>query len=153
MRAAAGTIRIFHAGKEVALHARSWVKFGHTTNKDHMPLAHREHAEWTPGRILHWAESIGANTALLARAIIEDKPHPEHGYRSCLGIIRLAKKYGGDRVDAACARAHMAGARSYRHVESILRHGLDKAAALEIAPGALGPTLSHENIRGRDYYH
>jgi transposase len=153
LRAAAATIRIFHGGKQVALHARSWVKFGHTTKNEHMPLSHREHAEWTPGRILHWAEGVGQNTALLTRAIIEEKPHPEHGYRSCLGIIRLAKKYGNDRVDAACARAYLAGARSYRHVASILRHGLDRAPALEIAPGGPGPALSHQNIRGRDYYH
>jgi transposase len=152
LRATATTIELFHVGKRVATHARSWVNFGHTTTTAHMPLAHQKQAEWTPGRILRWAETVGQNTAQLAQAILDERRHPEHGYRSCLGIYRLAKKYGNDRVEAACARAFLAGARSYRHVESILRHGLDRAEAVDIGPcGRLG--LSHENLRGREYYH
>jgi transposase len=153
LRATAKTIEIFHVGKRVATHARSWVRFGHTTVTAHMPLAHQKHAEWTPGRIMRWAETVGQNTTQLARAILDERCHPEHGYRSCLGIYRLAKKYGNDRVEAACARAFLAGARSYRHVESILRHGLDRAAALDIGPHGPGLGLTHENLRGREYYH
>jgi transposase len=116
-----------------------------------MPVAHREQAEWTPTRIVNWAKTVGPNVALLAQAIIEERRHPQHGYRSCLGILRLEKKYGAVRLDAACARALIAGARSYRHVESILKHGLDRAAALDVS--LRGPGIVHGNLRGRDYYH
>lgn len=151
LRATAATIEIFHVGKRVAAHARSYVKGRHTTNPEHMPVAHREHAEWTPTRIANWAATVGPNVALLAQAIIDERRHPEHGYRSCLGLIRLAKKYDAVRVDAACRRALLAGARSYRHVDSILKHGLDRAPALDI--GSRGPGLAHENVRGAGYYH
>jgi transposase len=151
LRATAATIEVFHAGERVAAHARSYVKGRHTTIADHMPRSHREHAEWTPSRILGWAATVGPNVALLAKAIIDERRHPEHGYRSCLGIFRLAKKYDAARVDAACARALLAGARSYRHVDSILQHGLDRAPALDI--GNRDPGLTHENVRGAGYYH
>lgn len=151
LRATSATVEIFHVGKRVAAHARSYVKGRHTTNPDHMPAAHREQAEWSPSRILGWAATVGPNVELLAKAIIEERRHPEHGYRSCLGIFRLAKKYESQRLDAACARALLAGARSYRHVASILKHGLDRAPALDV--GSHGPGLAHENVRGSGYYH
>jgi len=151
LRATTATVEVFHLNRRVTAHARSYVKGRHTTKPEHMPRAHREHAEWTPSRIVHWASSVGPNVALLAKAIIEERRHPEHGYRSCLGIFRLAKKYDAARVDAACARALLAGARSYRHVDSILKHGLDRAPALDI--GSRGPGIAHENVRGPGYYH
>ena len=94
---------------------------------------------------------MGPNVALMAQAIIDERRHPQHGRRSCLGIFRLAKKYESPRLDAACARALLAGARSYRHVESILKHGLDRAAALDVS--SRGSNIVHGNVRGRDYYH
>ena len=100
--------------------------------------------------MLSWAATVGPETANLAEAILSSRPHPEQGYSSCLGILRLSKKYGCERVEAACARAMSVGARSYRHVESILKTGLDRLAPAE-ANGA--PRVAHENIRGRDYYH
>jgi transposase len=115
-----------------------------------MPKAHQAHAEWSPSRILAWAATLGPETAKLAEAILAARPHPEQGYRSCLGILRLSKTYGGDRVEIACGRAMSVGARSYRHVESILRHGLDRIASAEVA-GTARP--AHENIRGPGYYH
>ncbi len=151
LRATTATIEVFHAGKRVAAHARSYVRGRPTTCAEHMPSAHRAHAEWTPTRIVSWATTVGPNVALLARAILDERRHPEHGYRSCLGIFRLAKKYDAERVDAACARALLAGARSYRPVESILKHGLDRAAALDVSPR--GPSIVHGNVRGRGYYH
>ncbi len=151
VRATAATVEIFHLGKRVAAHARSHVKGKHTTVTEHMPRSHREHAEWTPSRILGWAATVGPNVVLLAKAILDERRHPEHGYRSCLGIFRLAKKYDAARVDAACARALLAGARSYRHVDSILRNGLDRAPALDIANRGSG--LAHENVRGAGYDH
>jgi len=99
-----------------------------------------------------WAEGIGPETGKLASAILAERRHPEQGYRSCLGILRLSKRYGADRLEAACARAMIAGARSYRHVESILKHGLDRLASTE-ASSSPQLSLVHENVRGRDYYH
>lgn len=153
LRATATTIEIFHARRRTAAHARSHEKHKHSTIGEHMPLAHRKHAEWTPGRILHWAQTVGPNTAQLAEAILKERRHPEQGYRSCLGIFRLSKKYGEERVEAACLRAFLAGARSYRHVESILRHGLDRAPALDTGERSQSVGIKHDNIRGRDYYH
>ncbi len=151
VRATSATIEIFHRGSRVASHARSYAKFKHTTNTAHMPVAHQKHAEWTPSRIRGWASTIGPMTEELTRAILAERSHPEHGYRSCLGLFRLAKRYGDDRLEAACARALAVSARSYRHVESILKHGLDRAPALETE--AHGNKVAHENVRGRDYYH
>jgi transposase len=126
------------------------VKGGFTTDPEHMPCAHRAHAEWTPSRILSWAEKVGAATHDLCEAILAERPHPEQGFRSCLGILRLGKKYGEARLEAACNRALRVRARSYRHVESILKNGLDRVVAAEEATSL---SLTHENVRGRDYYH
>jgi len=151
LRATATTVEIFRLGRREAVHPRSRVQGRHTTVTAHMPLAHRQHAEWTPERILGWAASVGVNTKRFAERLLAERTHPEHGYRSCLGVFRLSKKYGADRLDAACARALSVGALSYRHVSSILQHGLDRAPALDIEPR--GPSVTHENVRGRDYYH
>jgi transposase len=115
----------------------------------HMPKAHQQHLEWTPSRLVEWAATIGAQTTALVEAILADRPHPEQGYRSCLGLLRLSRRAGSDRLEAACARALAVGARSYRHVDSILKHGLDRVPLL--APLPCAPV--HEHVRGRDYYH
>jgi transposase len=151
-RSTATTVELFHRGTRVASHLRSNVPGRHTTDARHMPASHQKHAEWTPTRILGWASTVGPMTAKLAEAILAERRHPEHGYRSCLGLFRLAKKYGHDRVEAACARALVAGARSYRHVDSILKHGLDRAPALDVERTE-GAKVEHENVRGPDYYH
>ncbi|MDI1437691.1 IS21 family transposase [Polyangium sorediatum] len=150
IRATATTVEIFLRGERVASHPRSIVRGHHTTLAAHMPKVHQAHAEWSPTRILNWAATVGPATAKLAEAILASRPHPEQGYRSCLGLLRLSKAYGTERVEAACERAMAVGARSYRHVESILKHGLDR-----LAPSDTGTTQApaHENIRGRDYYH
>lgn len=149
VRATASTVEIYLRGERVASHARSTRRGQHTTTSTHMPKAHQAHVEWSPSRILTWATTIGPETAKLAGAILAARPHPEQGYRSCLGILRLSKRYGGDRVEVACGRAMSVGARSYRHVESILKHGLDRIAPAEVAEA---PRPAHENIRGRGYY-
>jgi transposase len=150
VRATAAVVEIFLRGERVASHARSSRRGQHTTTAAHMPKAHQAHADWTPSRILSWASTVGPETAKLAEAILAERPHPEQGYRSCLGILRLSKKYGGERVEVACGRAMAVGARSYRHVESILKHGLDRLTPTE---AATQPRLHHANIRGRSYYH
>ncbi len=143
-------VEILHGRTRVAAHRRSYVKGGFTTLTEHMPSAHRAHAEWTPSRILSWAGKVGAATRDLCEAILADRPHPEQGFRSCLGILRLGKRYGDVRLEAACNRALRVRARSYRHVESILKHGLDRVA---VTDEQTTPSLTHENVHGRDYYH
>jgi transposase len=149
VRVTAGTVEIFHASKRVASHRRDDTPGRHTTDAAHMPQSHRRHAEWNPGRIVAWAEQTGPATAALAAAILDARRHPEQGYRSCLGIIRLAERYGPERVEAACARALHVKALSYRSVESILRHGLDTQPLHAAAPRTHPP---HPNLRGGGYY-
>jgi len=151
VRATSATIEILHNGQRVASHARSHQKGRHTTCAEHMPSAHRAQAEWSPSRLVGWGQSIGPATGKLVEAILAERPHPEQGYRSCLGILRLSKSYGAERLEAACARAVLVGARSYRHVESILRHGLDRLAQDNTTTSADG--VVHGNIRGPGYYH
>jgi transposase len=145
------TVELFHRGQRMAAHVRSFVRGRHTTDPAHMPKAHQRHLEWTPSRMINWARTIGAQTAALVEAILADRPHPEQGYRSCLGILRLATRYGDARLEAACGRAVAVGARSYRHVDSILKHGLDRLALPE-APLQLTLPPAHEHLRGREYY-
>jgi transposase len=116
-----------------------------------MPSAHRRYAEWTPARMMGAAAKIGPATIALIEAIMKAKPHPEQGFRACLGILRLEKSFGAQRLEAACHRGNDIGATSYGSVASILRHGLDKAYAQENAPQ--GAPIRHANIRGRGYYH
>jgi len=151
-RFTASTVELLHRGKRVASHVRSFVAGKHTTRTEHMPKSHQKHAEWTPSRIIAWATETGPNTAELAAVIMKERRHPEQGYRSCLGILRLGKTYGADRLEAACARALVARARSYGHVESILKAGLDRVPLTEILETPPTPPEAHENIRGPRYY-
>src|SRR6266542_4161507 len=140
------TIEVFHRGTRIASHVRSGVKRRHTTIPEHMPSAHRRYAFWTPARLLAAAEQIGPSTVALCEAIMRTKPHPEQGFRSCLGILRMEKTYGARRLEAACRRGIDIGAASYRSIASILKTGLDKAFLPEAAAEA-GPIV-HGNIRG-----
>jgi transposase len=152
VRVSATTVEAFHRGQRIAAHPRDDTRGRHTTNPAHMPKAHQHHLEWTPSRLIQWAATIGPQTAALVEAILADRPRPEQGYRSCLGLLRLSRRAGMDRLEAACARALAGGARSYRHVDSILKYGLDRLPALEpVAPlSPLAP--GHEHLRGRTYY-
>ncbi|HMK85534.1 MAG TPA: IS21 family transposase [Steroidobacteraceae bacterium] len=150
--ATTSVVAIVHGGTRVASHGRSYVHGGHSTKTEHMPSSHRAHAEWTPTRILSWAQNVGPHTRALCELILREHRHPEWGYRSCLGLFRLAKKYEHARMEAACARALFAGARSYRPVKTILEHGLDtQPLPTPERPATAGAT--HNNVRGRDYYH
>jgi len=152
-RITATTVELLHRGERVASHLRSYQRGRHTTVDEHMPKAHQKHMEWTPTRIIDWAASIGSMTKALVEAILAERRHPEQGYRSCLGILRLAKRYGNERLEAAAARAVAVRARSYRHVESILKKGLDRLP-LPAEEKNEGPTpAGHENIRGGSYFH
>lgn len=151
LRATTATVEVLHNGTRVTGHARSSKKHGYTTKAEHMPSAHRAHAEWTPSRLISWAKTIGPSTAELVEALIRQRPHPEHGYRACLGVIRLNKRYPDHRIEKACARALFHRAISYRSVEAILKHNLDEQET--VAASAPEPLPLHENIRGPGYYH
>lgn len=151
-RISGATVEILHHGKRVASHAKSTRRGGHTTVAEHMPAAHRAHMEWTPGRFLNWGASIGVAVAGVVRHLLTNRPHPEMGYRACLGLLSLAKKYGNDRLEAACTRALLIGAPSRKSVASILQAGLDQ----QPLPGTKQLDLNlpaHANVRGPDYYH
>lgn len=150
-RCTARTVEIFHKGARVASHVRSFLKGRYTTLKEHMPTAHREYAEWTPERLVRWAEKTGEATSGVAAVILASRVHPQQGFRSCLGLMRLAKAHGDERLEAACRRALDIGAASYRSVESILKNGLDREGLAP--PGAPLPTVSHPNVRGSSFFH
>ena len=151
-RSTAATVEVYLGTERLTSHARSYERGGHTTKPEHMPKAHQKHMEWTPSRLTHWAGEIGPSTRAMVEALLVDRAHPEQAYRSCLGLLRLARRYGSDRLEAACLRALGVNGRSYRHVESILKSGLDRMAPQEEDPKP-APGPMHENIRGGKYYH
>jgi transposase len=117
-----------------------------------MPQAHRQYASWTPGRLVCWAEKTGPATAALVAAILASRRHPQQGFRSCLGIMRLGKSYTDVRLEAACRRALALGSVSFKSVQSILKTGLDQQPLPERCAQPSLP-IDHPNIRGGDYYH
>lgn len=149
IRSTPTTIEILHKGTRVASHLRQRGRGQAVTNDEHRPKSHRAHLEWTPSRMIQWASTIGPNTAHLFERILNDKPHPEMGYRGCLGIIRLADKYTTQRVEAACERALLAGACRYKSVESILKNSIDQTPLASPVPQSTPP---HDNIRGAEYF-
>lgn len=149
VRLTASVVEIFHKGKRVASHARLYGKGKFTTLNEHRPKAHQKYLEWTPSRIVHWAKEAGPQTAAMVQAIMDDKPHPEQGYRSCLGLIRLGERYTKGRLETACARALFYETVTYRSVKSILEKGLDRFTEKETP--AFEP-VHHDNLRGSKYY-
>ena len=144
------TVEIFYKGTRIASHRRSWRQGSYTTVKEHMPRSHQRHAEWTPRRLINWASKTGEATATLIEQLLATYPHPEHGYRACLGIMRLAKSYGDERLEAACRRAVAIGSYRYQSIKSILKNGLDRSE-LPTPPKEREP-IAHANIRGPEYY-
>jgi transposase len=144
------TIEAFFRGRRVAAHIRSHRQGGFTTLPEHMPPAHRRYQEWSPERLIHWALETGPQTARLVETILCSRQHPQQGFRTCLGILRLAKPYGPDRLEAACARALAIGAQGVRNLEAILKNGLDRRPLPVAVPATL--PLDHDNLRGPRYY-
>jgi transposase len=149
IRSTPTTVEILHKGVRVASHPRGRGDGRAITNVEHRPKSHQKYLEWTPSRIISWAGRCGPSTAALVARILESRPHPEQGYRSCLGIIRLADKFSDERVEAASARALRCNAMSYSSVKSILEKGLDRLPLKE-TPAYTPP--QHANIHGADYY-
>ncbi len=146
------TVEVFHKGKRVASHKRSYQKGGSTTLAEHMPKAHQEHAKWTPYRIINWAKQNGESTAKLAVQIIASRKHPQQGFRSCLGIIRLGKSYGNERLEKACQRALAIEAYSYKSVQSILKNNLDQITPSLQQVQHHVTEKNHEYVRGGNYF-
>jgi transposase len=144
------TVEIFHNGRRVSAHARGRKKGGFTTDAAHRPKSHQKYLEWTPSRMIRWGEQVGPRTAEMVRCILESRPHPEQGFRACLGLLRLGDRYTPMRLEAACARALHVGAVSYQSVKSILSTGLDQVALEEQT--ALALPQNHEHVRGEQYY-
>jgi transposase len=144
------TVEVFHRGTRVAVHRRGPPNRGHTTLPEHMPSSHRRYADWTLPRIMREAAEIGPNTTALVEIILREKRHPEQGFRSCRGIVRLVGRFPRERVEAACERALTVGTRSFSSVKSILDTKLDRKRPEKAAEG---PAIVHGNIRGPTFYH
>jgi len=151
LRITATMVEVMHHGKRVAAHPRH-SKGRFVTMTEHMPKSHQKHREWSPGRFLNWASDIGPCTAQVIKQQLEDRPHPEHGYRSCLGLLNLNRGYGRARLERACERALVIRSASYQSISSILKQGLDKQP-LEREKESQGDLPLHPNVRGANYYH
>lgn len=148
-RITTGAIEMLHRGQRLASHVRNIRRGGFSTTADHMPAAHRAHMEWTPQRLIHWGQDIGPATAVAVTRLLEERKHPEHGYRACLGLLSLAKRYGKPRLEAACVLALQIGACQYRHVRDILANNRDRSTQ-----SSAGEWVSpdHAHVRGPSYY-
>jgi transposase len=152
VRLSARMFEALHRGKRVASHVRDNRKGRYTTDPSHMPKAHRKHLEWSPSRIIQWAGTIGPHCAQAAEQIIKSRPHPEQGYRSCLGIMRLSKGYSASRVEAACHRALALDVCCYQSIKSILKTGKDSDPLPGDGAALMSCDRHHQNVRGKDYY-
>lgn len=146
------SLECFYQGRRIAVHARSHTQGSYSTQTEHMPKAHRAHLEWHPGRFLNWAISIGEKTRDLVQHLLNNRPHPEMGYRSCLGLLSLEKQYGKERLEAACTRAIALHSPTRSTVQSILKHGLENQALPVEEETSSKIIRVHENVRGADYY-
>lgn len=151
LRITPSTVEILARNRRVASHPRNPRKGGYSTVADHMPAAHRAHAEWSPGKLIAWASSVGPATGELVKRLLLEKQHPEQGYRACLGLMRLTRTVGRERMEGACTRALAIGAHRYRSVASILEKGLDRQPLVPAQTEL--PLPNHANVRGPDYYH
>jgi transposase len=148
-RYSATTVEVFFRSERIASHVRSYQRGAHTTLREHMPKSHLAHAEWSPKRLIQWGSSIGIHTGAVVEHLLRSKPHPEQGYRACLGLLNLSREYGDSRLEAASALAVRLGSPNRRSVKSILENGRDlrqtESLDLELP--------IHGNVRGPGYYH
>ena len=150
VRVTAAAVECLHGGQRVACHVYSAEQGKSTTLREHMPRAHRHYAEWTPQRLVTWAQEAGPSTAEVVEGILTSRAHPHQGFHSCLGLRRLAQRYGPGRLEAACLRALRIHGLSYKSIRSILERGLDRQDPPGEAPSS--PAIEHDNVRGAAYY-
>jgi len=150
IRATAKTVECFYQNNRVAVHARSYVRYGFTTLQAHMPASHLAHATWSPERMKRWAKQMGPQTVQFIEYMIASRAFPEQAFRACLGLLRLGNSFGEKRLEAACTIALSVGATRYQHVESILKKRLDTLPASNTQIQT--HVSEHENIRGPEYY-
>jgi len=153
VRVSAATVEVYFRDKRVAAHRRSHEVGKATTCKEHMPAAHRAHADVSPARLIERAGRVGPQTEQLITDILQTRPHPEQGFRASLGILRLEKHYGAERLEAAATRAMLTGLRRCREMETLLKGGLDRLGTLDLVPEPDRPAIEHGNVRGAGYYH
>ena len=145
------TVECYHRNQRVASHPRSWKVGQHTTQRAHMPESHQQYGDWSPERLVNWARQYGSGTAEIITQLLQSRHHPVQAYRSCLGVLRLGKTYGDERLEAACQRALVLGTCRYKSIDSILKHGLDQHR--ESLESDSPVPENHDNIRGPSYYH
>jgi transposase len=145
------TVEIFHKGKRIASHQRSYnILKRHVTTKEHMPKSHQKYLDWTPDRIIHWASKTGPSTAQTVETVMKNRVHPQQGFRACMGIMSLGKEFSEPRLEAACARALSIGSPSFKSIQAILKKGLDKLPLQKEMQQT--SFINHSNIRGPEYY-
>ena len=142
-------IELLLRGQRVAAHVRNTQRGGFTTVQEHMPAAHRAHLQWTPTRLIEWGQRIGVACGELITRLLQTYKHPEHGYRSCLGLLNLERRYGQERLEGACARALALETVRYSHVRDLLANHCDQLAPAQEASWS---SPAHANVRGPDYY-
>ena len=150
VRLSGAIVEVYHKGERIASHTVVAAKYGRSTQDAHMPEAHKQYAGWTPERLLAWVANTGPCTRQVGEAILAGHAHPQQGFRSCLGLIRLSNSYGAERTEAACRKALAMHAANYKVVKTILSNNVDKQPDKPIE--APVPTVEHQNIRGADYY-
>lgn len=150
-RVTAATIEVFHQNKRVASHARSSRRGGHTTIREHMPPAHQAQAGMTKEKLLAQAAKIGPAASAFMAGVIAERAHEQQAFRSCLGVLRLGKKHGNERLEAACARAVRLGSYAFKSIDAILKNNLDQQPLPASEPKAT-PKVAHVSVRGADYY-
>jgi transposase len=153
LRVTATLLECFSSNQRVACHPLSLLRGKHTTTPEHMPASHRAHLEWTPQMLIDWGLRIGVSTAAIVTWQLEHRPHPEQGYRACLGMQRLARQFPPARLEAACTRAMAIRSPNLRSVTNILKNGMDRQQSLLGAQSGPANLPVHENIRGPDYFH
>jgi transposase len=153
VRYTATTVEVLHRGERVASHLRSHIKGRHTTVDIHMPAHHQHAGKWSPARLTQWAHKYGPGTVAIIERVLGARRHPEQSYRTCLGILRLGKSYGDERLEAACRYALTLGSHSVRSVESILKHRIDEHQNVHDSQHEPNLPAEHDNLRGAHYYH
>jgi transposase len=144
------SVEIFHNNQRIALHRRNQHTYGYTTVHEHLPPQHRYKDNWNSEKLLSWGESIGRHVRDVVDTILSRKTHPEQGFKSCMGILNLTKKYDHTRLDKACQKALMYEYVSYKGIENMLKNGVEENMQQELFKEYTHGI--HENVRGQKYY-